>query len=232
MRHSAKEEAIILHDAGISQNTLSPSIMEDLQDAHLDLDLDYEKMTVKSVRKRSYHTWDHVLDVLSALNDAHADGVISDREQPIVTMAALFHDSYYRPGAPEGDNENNSIEYMKKMLGKPRGTLTRVINLIGATALHGKLERPLDSLTSLFMDADLAGLGCPWARFVVQNDEVDEELMYVPNRARGAVKAGRIKFLEGMLNKQTVYLSNYFGRRYEWQARYNMQRLLLLVSEE
>lgn len=231
MRHGPEEESEILHDAGINVSTMSPAVMEALQDAHLDLDLDYEKMTVKSV-KRSYHTWDHVLDVLSALNDAHADGVISDRERPIVTMAALFHDSYYRPGAAEGDNERASVERMKSILGKPKDGIEQVAHLIDCTAFHGKLERPVDTLTALFMDADLAGLGCPWARFVVQNDEVDEELMYVPDRARGAVKVGRIKFLEGMLGKQTIYLSNYFGRRYEWQARYNMQRLLQLVRSE
>ena len=145
-------------------------------------------------------------------------------------MAALYHDIWYEPGAPTGENEQKSLDIMSELWSNHE-TEGRVVEMVEATAKHGKMERTHspNRNVQLFMDADIAGLGCPWPRFVVQNEEVDTEFLTVFDKEQ--VAKGRRAFLESMLAKETIYLSRYFGEHLEWRARENIQRLLWEMNQ-
>ena len=220
MRHGIQEELEILTCAGVLPK-LDKGVLGRIRDMHMYLDLH------EPGHARSYHTWDHVLDVLAALGQARRDRVLGLGLLATSSVATLFHDCIFAPGAMKGDNEEASASRMSDMWDSMRsigGDYSLAYGLILDTADHLTKVRPVDDLTALFLDADLAGLASPWPRFVEQNIEIDNEMLVV--KLSEDVQNGRRNFLTAVLGQQTIYLSSYFGRRLEWQARDNVQRLL------
>lgn len=196
----------------------------------------HERLDGESViHPRSYHTWDHVLDVLSALLEAREGGVIEGESFWPYVMAAMFHDAWYDPRAANCENEVRSVELMLQTsrrhgfdcFGSGVGLLPdSIVNseeLILATARHMSDEAEPE-YTALFMDADLAGLAAPYPRFVEQNEWVAEEFSGV--YTDDELKKGRAQFLRRMLAKGTIFRSDFFGSRLEWRARSNIRRLI------
>lgn len=219
-RYTEKQEAEVLRLARVRA---SGPMLEEIKRRHVNLDGE------ASDHPRSYHTWDHVLDVLVAIWEANLAGLMDSVEDyDSFVLAGLCHDIYYEPGAPSADNERQSVKLMYKLVdeyGKPGyPKLDLAEHLILSTSGHGRIERPVVRNVAVFMDTDLAGLACPYPRFIEQNLEVDAEFLTVGDKVK--VLMGRQKFLESMLAKQTIYLSDYFGSRLEWRARNNLQRLL------
>lgn len=181
---------------------------------------------------RAYHNWDHVLDFLSHLIRANAGRVLSTDDLEYCTAAALFHDAVYDPSAPPGFCEEMSAGEAAEHLGKDDFS----IGLILATARHGQIERRdimldgrYNGVTAIFLDCDMVSLAEPhWARFKENNDNIEAEYLSVYSEEE--VRTGRREFLVKLLAKETIFLSDFFGRQHEWQARLNVQRLLRSMS--
>lgn len=191
--------------------------------------------TIKAVKglysdeSRHYHDFDHIAETLSWLNLALED--FSDKELAPYTsvelrLAALFHDvSYTTAGSPT--NEQLSCEAFRALVqGMSKAAIDRVCKLIMITAEHGTLEAPDVPLAGrLMLDADIASLGQPrWEVFLYNNQNVIEELKlkYTPEQ----IAKSRRAFLGKLLEKESIYLSDWFRIRLEDQARRNLQRLL------
>ena len=96
--------------------------------------------------------------------------------------------------------------------------------LILLTARHGTLgPDEVDADAALLLDCDMAILGAPWPRFEQYDRAIAAEYAAVP---ADAYRAGRERFVRGLLAREVIYLSPHFRERFEQSARSNLQRLL------
>ncbi len=179
---------------------------------------------------RSYHNWDHALTVLERVTAIVEASGVADGTMPI---AALYHDAVYVVGATDNErlscdafcDDNVREAWFRTTLEGGEHLASRVCRYILATAQHAKLERedvPID--TGLFLDCDMLGFAEPdWDGFVAQDDRVVLELCTRYNTDE--VTTGRKAFLQGLLDKRSIFLSEYFAS-HEVQARANIERLL------
>ncbi|MBP7848447.1 hypothetical protein KA013_04535 [Patescibacteria group bacterium] len=143
-------------------------------------------------------------------------------------FAILFHDTIYSPTAPKGENESQSALFGAQVLaqrGVTSETIERVVKHIILTSNH-TVES--DNLIEKFMiDIDLSILGQDWFTYeryayAMRHDEykIYPDHIYV---------AGRIAFLEGMLERQ-VFQTPLFQERYETIAKDNMKKELEILK--
>lgn len=168
---------------------------------------------------RAYHTLAHIAHMFAALDEVP----LSD---PAVHWATWYHDICYRPG--DLTNERRSAEVARAALagiGVGPRLGGRVAQLIEATRDHGK--SPGDSAQELFLDADLAILGAPADEYAVYARAVRAEYGGIPDLL---YRRGRKAFLQRMLGRDSIFLSEHFRRRYETQARGNLAEELAEYS--
>lgn len=164
---------------------------------------------------RAYHNLDHILHV--AQHWAWA----KKWKQPKETfLAVLFHDAVYVVG--RSDNEEKSADLFEAVCGKNE----RVRHLIELTAQHGRLTRSEvdNNDTAKFLDCDMAILGGSPGHFAEYEHQIAAE--YVPVIGPEAYAAGRRKFLERLLAKERIFLSEAFHLRLDALARVNLRRAL------
>ncbi|MEE7561517.1 hypothetical protein HH299_18925, partial [Xanthomonas sp. Kuri4-2] len=172
---------------------------------------------------RAYHHFGHVRAVLH-----HYDEVAAGPgwRQPRETwLAVLFHDAVYVPG--RGDNEAASAVLARTTIARwwPEAPidLDRVAQLIALTARHGQLGRDdVDAEAARFLDCDMAILAAPAEVFDAYDRGIAEEyrgrvpaLLYAANRRR---------FLEALLARPRIFLSDFFHDRCDAPARDNLRR--------
>ena len=169
---------------------------------------------------RAYHHFGHVLEVL---RHYHAVAAGPGWQQPReIQLAVLYHDAIYQPG--RSDNERRSADLAARELADLPGVdLTRVRELIELTARHGSLRREdVDADAAHFLDCDMAILGADAASFDHYDAAIAEEY-------RGVVpgfvfRFKRRRFLQGLLERPRIYLSDYGHTRWDAQARINLRR--------
>jgi predicted metal-dependent HD superfamily phosphohydrolase len=166
---------------------------------------------------RAYHDVAHVGEVL------HWYDVITDEvgwQEPLdIYHAILFHDVIYDPKAPSGQNESRSAELARK-----HGVSERGAELILLTAKHGKLgPGDVDQDAALFLDSDTAILGASRLEFDAYDAAIAHEYAHLPP---DVYRAGRRTFLEGMLARPRLFLSDFFHARLDAAARANLTRVL------
>lgn len=163
---------------------------------------------------RVHHDVEHLLDLGLLWLDLAMEGRFTEAGQ--TWLAVLFHDAVYRPGAT--DNEERSAALLLRHQPGAR----RAAELIRLTAQHGRLDRAaLDEDARLFLDADMAVLGAPLARYRRYAAGIRAE--YAPVVGEAAFNKARVVFLETLLDSRRIYLSDRFRDRLEAQARINLQ---------
>jgi len=161
--------------------------------------------------QRAYHTATHIAEVLEWFDVVAADvGWAMPRE---VYAAIVFHDAVYVPGAK--DNEARSAAWALA-----EGFPQRTAELVELTARHGHLTpADVDRDAALFLDCDMAIVAAEPARFATYDREIAFEYQHVPP---AAYAAGRRAFLDGLLAKPRIFLSDYFHARLDAKARANL----------
>ena len=139
-------------------------------------------------------------------------------------MAIWFHDVINEPGQP--DNEARSADYFGKVAdGKMAADfIERVVDLILVTTHR---DAPLDADQRFICDIDLASFGCPWECFMRDTSAVKAEFT-------GPMEdyyRGKKAFLEHMLQRPRIFLTDFFNSRYEQQSRDNIRQLLTLLEQ-
>lgn len=169
---------------------------------------------------RHYHTGNHIdrcleqFDLTKQLMNA----------PDAVEMALWFHDAIYDLKAR--DNEQQSADLFLAWLGDPADTLfdQRVVELILFTT-HQQPPPPGDG--QYMVDIDLASFGQPWPR--CRQDAVAIRTEHA-DQADTAFFSQQKRFLQALLDRPSIYASEWFRDRYETQARDNIRRLMAITS--
>lgn len=164
-----------------------------------------------SERHRAYHNLTHITHFLTELDTV-------PKNDAVIEWATWYHDAIYCPGAP--DNESRSALLARSVLtelGLDQELGPRVSKLILSTQSHQADES--DMAQKLFLDADLAILGASANDYVTYSRAVRDEYYKIPDFL---YRRGRRKFLEGMLRRDPIFLSDHFRDRYEQLAKTNL----------
>lgn len=171
---------------------------------------------------RRYHGLSHLgflFQEIEALTDQISD-------LPRLTYAAWFHDAIYKSWRK--DNEARSADWARTALVKMGATselAKRVHALILATADHASGE--IDQDDALFLDMGCAILGAPADSYDAYARQVRQEHVWALG---GAYHKGRIAFLEAQLARPALFHTEHYSKRYEAQARANLNRELAALT--
>jgi predicted metal-dependent HD superfamily phosphohydrolase len=168
---------------------------------------------------RHYHDKRHLAHCLSEF-DLAAELIVQPEQ---VEMAIWFHDIINEPG--RSDNEALSAELFRDLAGGSMADafIADVVDLILITTHR---QEPVDPDQRILCDIDLASLGCPWECYLRDTGHLRAEF-------RGSDQEYcRIKrvFLESMLRRPRIFVTDFFYARYEHLARDNLRRFLDLID--
>jgi predicted metal-dependent HD superfamily phosphohydrolase len=171
---------------------------------------------------RRYHTGAHIEHCLRQL-DLDRDAMGDDADA--IEMALWFHDVEYDPGA--ADNELKSAERFKRIAaGKMNPELIEQIYRLILSTIHNGPPQAVDEQYAV--DIDLSGFGLPWHEFVKDSINVRNEF---PGLTDCAFAKNNGRFLKRLLDRPSVYSTEFFKNLYEHQARENMEKQIALLKE-
>ncbi|VTS08776.1 Putative uncharacterized protein OS=Fischerella sp. JSC-11 GN=FJSC11DRAFT_4510 PE=4 SV=1 [Tuwongella immobilis] len=166
---------------------------------------------------RYYHTLEHIAEVLKVLSK-----LIDLAEHPAdLMLAAWFHDAVYDPTAV--DNEAQSAALARRLLaplGLSEESLARIETMILATR-HGAAESSQSVGDAvLLQDADLSILGSAESRYLRYAADIRREYRHVPDTE---YRDGRLRVLQGFLNRAAIYQTERMAAVGEAPARANLE---------
>lgn len=166
-------------------------------------------------KHRAYHTLEHIAACLR-----HLDDVQHRLKKPEeVEMSLWFHDAIYEPFS--ATNEEDSAEWAADWL-QERGAAKPVIARIADHILDTKSHDTPESVDSQYMlDIDLSILGTPPDIY----DEFELNIRREYKRVPGFIfRKKRKAILQGFLNREYIYATEYFREKLEKTARINLVR--------
>jgi predicted metal-dependent HD superfamily phosphohydrolase len=175
---------------------------------------------------RAYHSLAHVVAVIAQWRDV--DRRLGWGRRAETFLALLYHDAVYVAG--RADNEAQSAALARGALTGMAGIdVGEVERLIALTAAHGKLAPgDVDRDTALVLDCDMAVLGGLPAEYAAYAQGIASEYGHLP---RPLYAAGRRQFLERLLAKPRIFLSDDAHARLDAQARVNIAEELARLDE-
>jgi len=163
--------------------------------------------------QRHYHNQQHIAECLWEFDQAR-----SLARQPItVELALWFHDAVYDPKA--GDNEEQSAALAKSCLreGGVSEALVETVSKLIMVTKHHEVNAYADA--GLMVDIDLSILGREAKRFFQYEAQIRAEYAWVPEAVFAAKRA---EILQGFLGRHRIYVTEWFHKKYERQARENL----------
>jgi predicted metal-dependent HD superfamily phosphohydrolase len=171
---------------------------------------------VYSGPERYYHNLEHLAEMFRV-----ADRLAPEIDDPAaVELAIWFHDAIYDPRSK--DNEAHSARLAAEQLAGlsvPAPVIEKVTRLVRATAHLASAEPPADRDTAALLDADLAILGAPAARYRRYATDIRREYGFVPDTE---YQAGRAAVLKTFLARPRLFRHRLTFAEFEEQARDNM----------
>lgn len=162
---------------------------------------------------RAYHNARHICAVLDLVAEV-------DHGSPELIFAAILHDVVYDPKAH--DNEERSADYARELLGRQSWTaeaIDRTAQLILATKRHEAADD--DTLAKILLDADLAILAGYEGDYDEYAAAIREEYSFV---SEADYRAGRVKVLQSLLDRPSIFRMPDNIESYEAAARENIAR--------
>ncbi len=174
-----------------------------------------ELIAAHAQKHRAYHTLEHIAACLH-----HLDTVRDTLDKPDeVEMALWFHDAIYEPFS--STNEEDSAEWAADWLqdrGAEKPVFTRIADHILATKSH---ETPASLDGQFMLDIDLSILGTRADIY----DEFELNIRREYKRVPGFIfRKKRKAILEGFLERDAIYATDYFREKLETTARINLVR--------
>ncbi|MCB1673472.1 MAG: N-methyl-D-aspartate receptor NMDAR2C subunit, partial [Pseudomonadales bacterium] len=172
--------------------------------------------------QRFYHNQQHLQECLTLLDEVK---YLAQHPQH-VALALYFHDAVYDPQA--NDNEAQSAAWathILKSIGASSILIERIKQLIMATQHHVISDDDNDA--KLLLDIDLAILGQEPTRFNEYELQIRQEYTWV---SKQNYRIGRAKVLQSFLQRDSIYQTDYFRKRFEQQARLNIQAALVNLT--
>lgn len=164
--------------------------------------------------ERRYHNRNHLVSMAAFLRKYSPDGAVG----PVHLAAILWHDAVLVPGEP--DNEEKSAALCREdltSLGFAPIFVERAVDLILMTKEHRAPND--DARGQLFLDADLSVLA---AERHLYNDFMNAIRREYGAFSEDTYRAGRLAFLEGMLKRERIFLTERVRREIEFDARKNL----------
>lgn len=165
---------------------------------------------------RHYHGPCHIKDCLSRLDlAAKMYGNLDS-----VELSIWLHDAIYVTGA--ADNEQKSAEWFAKKANSilPQQMIAEVEGYINQTT---HTEIPSDENSKLVVDVDLSGLGMPWEEYHCDGLKIRKEFAHLSD---DEFFPKQNKFLQSLLDRDRLFLTDFFYQMCEAQARKNIRKTL------
>jgi predicted metal-dependent HD superfamily phosphohydrolase len=142
-----------------------------------------------------------------------------------VEMALWYHDAIYDLSST--DNEYRSAELFKERAGiiVPDDFRDSVCRLICVTT-HNNL--PVADDEKFIVDVDLSSFGMPWRAFNSDSARVRREFAHLTDEQ---FVARQRRFLQSLLDRESVYATDFYRERYEAVAQANIARQLAALKE-
>ena len=171
--------------------------------------------TMYSEPHRFYHNMNHLESCLTELSS-----VQELVQQPdLVEFAIWYHDVIYDTKAKDNEEQSAQLAYAVCLDAKlPHDFANATKDLILATK-HDAVPQGIDA--RLLIDVDLSILGKPTLEFDEYEQNIRREYSWVPE---DQFRQGRSQILQMFLDRDSIYLTDFFKGKYESQARENLQR--------
>ena len=178
-----------------------------------------ELVELYSQPHRCYHTMSHIDHCLTQMDvGAKAMG-----GNDAVEMALWYHDAVYDPRS--NDNEQRSAELFTKRAQAvvADGFCAAVCRLIDVTTHRNS---PAADDEKFVVDVDLSGFGMPWPEFNDDSARVRRECSHLSD---SQFETQQCRFLQCLLDRKSVFSTDFFRDRYEVIARANISRQLAIL---
>jgi predicted metal-dependent HD superfamily phosphohydrolase len=162
---------------------------------------------------RHYHNINHINECLVELEGFYSKD-FSFGERKIVERAIWFHDAVYNPYSKE-----NEVQSAMLVPEDPSFVSTCVRALILLTAKHTITQPELGLAAQVMLDIDLAGFGKPWEICKKNGENVRREYY---NTSERDFYVGRLKFLQTIGQRESLYYTDFFREKYHVQSQKNL----------
>jgi len=181
-----------------------------------------------SQKYRFYHNFYHIKHMIEVILPLRSK--IKDWDSLIFSI--FFHDYVYKP-EKNYPNEEKSALYAKAWLlslNIPNKRLKKIDKWILLTKYNEKEEKEeYDEDLFFLIDADLSQLGYPWITYELNSFLIKQEYNHLTEKEW---INGRIQFLKSMLNRETIFLTDYFSEKFEKTAKENIQKELMILLQK
>ncbi|MBW2993111.1 N-methyl-D-aspartate receptor NMDAR2C subunit [Candidatus Woesearchaeota archaeon] len=170
---------------------------------------------------RFYHNLNHIMNCLDEFDRAQ-----SLAEHPHELEFAIgYHDAVYDTKANNNEERSARLAYnLCKKAGLSNDFAEKARDLVLVTR-HAEVHEGVDE--KLMLDIDLSILGKPAEEFGRYEEAIRKEYSWVPEEG---FRKGRREILQRFLDKPNIYLTNFFRKKYEEQARKNLEKAVRQLS--
>ena len=165
---------------------------------------------------RFYHSREHIDDCLVKFDTVRDELV----EPDLVEYAIWFHDAIYDVRAL--DNEEKSAEWAVRVL-RQSGIVQDAVGIVEELITATKSHESFSSDSAYLLDIDLSILGGDAGIFRRYDENIRREYAHVDEVTYASA---RTKVLRSFLNRERIYLTEYFYELFEERARLNLNSIL------
>ncbi len=170
---------------------------------------------------RFYHNLNHIKDCLDEFDIVQH---ISEHPHEL-EFAIWYHDAIYDTKAKDNEERSARLAYNTCKLGGLANNFAEIVKGFVLVTKHIAVPESVDG--KLIVDVDLSSLGKPADDFDEQNRNIRREYSWVPEED---YRKGRKDILQGFLDRSSIYLTNFFRKRYGAQAIRNLERSIKQLS--
>lgn len=165
---------------------------------------------------RHYHTVEHLVNVVQNCEDLiSCDNCVAPEE---ILMGAIFHDAIYIPAAaPDDAHQSAELAFVTALGGGiNHAAARRISELVRVTATH----KPETVDQQILCDSDLAVLGYDEIIYEDYTRKIKKEFSFIPD---DIYIQGRQFVLRSFLNRERIFHTDTYYKKYEKSARHNIQ---------
>lgn len=171
---------------------------------------------------RAYHTLQHLGECLEWIDRAYDLAEVP----AAVELALWFHDAVY--DTRRADNELRSADLAAQVIKTAGGgcLLQQSVHTMILTTKHE--AAPSTGDIGLVVDIDLVILGAGGDRFTQYETQIRQEYAWVPENVFCRKRA---ELLQSLLNRSSIFTTEFFRERLERQAQRNLHQSLTILGQ-
>ena len=180
--------------------------------------------------QRRYHTLEHVLDCCQVLDEYQAEtDELSRAEYERLFIALVYHDIVYHSDGSVHNEQESALFAQRELFAM--GVSYNFASDVGRFVLDTDHTRPLRDhhAASVIRDIDFHGMGLSYELFKGNGIRIQEEFNNVEEKD---FIIGRYSFLNSVSKLSSIYKVDWFRRRYERQARSNINKRMSELAIE